>query len=72
MENERDIGSGIVKGIVITFLGVLGLTFLGGVKTASSSTAYATMTSGQPVDLVFAGIVMVGVLTSVVYYFAHE
>ena len=72
MENERDIGSGIVKGIAITFLGVLGLTFLGGVKTVTDSTAYATMTSGQPVDLIFAGIIMVGVLTSVVYYFAHE
>jgi len=69
---ENDIGSGIVKGIAITFLGVLGLTFIGGVKTATNSTAYATITGGQPVDLIFAGIIMLGILTSIVYYFAHD
>ena len=71
METEG-VGSGIVKGLAITFLGIMGLTVLGGFKLSTEPTAYSTMTWGNSMELVLAGIVVIGVLTSIIYYFARE
>ncbi len=66
------MGSGMIKGLVITLLGVLSLAVLGGFKLTTKSAAYATMATNQNVELILATIVFMGILTSVLYYFAHK
>ena len=68
----REVRSGIIKGLAITFLGILSLTLLGSVRTSTQSTAYASLEGTGNVGIVAAGIVLIGLITTAIYYFAQE
>lgn len=68
----EEVGSGVVKGLAITFLGVLSLAMMGGLKMTANASAYAALDGPGNPEIIGVGIVLIGLITTIIYYFARE